>query len=87
MSAPAHSVLWERIWRVVLRVFVGLVLFYLIFPILVIIPLSFNQLPYFVFTEEMLSFDPAGYSLQWYEDFSQRPQLANRRAQQRDYQH
>ncbi len=60
---------WEKIWHYALRVIVGLVLFYLIFPILVIVPLSFNALPYFVFTEEMLSLDPAGYSMQWYEDF------------------
>jgi putative spermidine/putrescine transport system permease protein len=35
----------------------------------VIIPLSFNTVPYFTFTKEMLALDPAGYSLQWYEDF------------------
>jgi len=35
----------------------------------VIIPLSFNSVPFFTFTEEMLSFDPAGYSLRWYRDF------------------
>ena len=70
MSAPGDS-LWERVWHIALRVFVGLVLLYLIIPILVVIPLSFNQLPYFVFTKEMLSLDPAGYSLQWYEDFFQ----------------
>ena len=69
MAAPQNIVGWERVWRHALHAFVGLVLLYLIFPILVVIPLSFNALPYFVFTEEMLSFDPAGYSLQWYEDF------------------
>lgn len=69
MAAPAHIRGWERVWHWTLRVFAGLVLFYLIFPIFVVVPLSFNALPYFVFTEEMLSFDPAGYSLRWYEDF------------------
>ncbi|MGU9951410.1 MAG: ABC transporter permease [Gammaproteobacteria bacterium WSBS_2016_MAG_OTU1] len=69
MAIPAYIKGWERVWHYTLRVFVGLVLFYLIFPILVIIPLSFNALPYFVFTPEMLSLDPAGYSLQWYQDF------------------
>lgn len=52
-----------------LRAFVVGVLFFLMFPILVIVPLSFNELPYFTFTKEMLSLDPAGYSLKWYEDF------------------
>jgi putative spermidine/putrescine transport system permease protein len=33
----------------------------------VVIPLSFNAEPYFTFTEKMLSFDPEGYSLRWYD--------------------
>ena len=31
--------------------------------------MSFNSIPYFTFTKEMLSFDPAGYSLRWYQEF------------------
>ena len=46
----------------------GLILLFLIMPILVIIPLSFNASPYFTFTPEMLAFDPEGYSLRWYQD-------------------
>ncbi len=46
-----------------------LIFFFLIAPILVIIPLSFNAQPYFTYTREMLTFDPAGYSLRWYADF------------------
>ena len=60
---------WERAWGVVLRIIVALSLFFLIFPLFIIAPLSFNALPYFTFTPEMLSLDPAGYSLQWYRDF------------------
>ena len=41
----------------------------MIAPIVVIIPLSFNVVPYFTFTEEMLTFDPAGYSTKWYQEF------------------
>ena len=44
----------------------GVALF-LIAPIIVVIPLSFNAEPYFTFTEKMLSFDPEGYSTRWYE--------------------
>lgn len=69
MPAPSYIQGWEKIWHYALRVIGALVLFYLIFPILAIIPLSFNALPFFVFTDEMLSLDPAGYSLRWYEDF------------------
>lgn len=69
MAVPQYIQGWEKAWHYVLRVLVGLVLFYLVFPILVIIPLSFNATPYFTFTKEMLALDPAGYSLKWYEDF------------------
>ena len=69
MPAPAYIHGWEKAWHYALRVIGAAVLFFLVFPILVIIPLSFNASPFFVFTDEMLALDPAGYSLQWYEDF------------------
>ena len=34
-----------------------------------VVPLSFNELPYFTFTPEMLAFDPKGYSTKWYREF------------------
>ena len=40
---------------------------FLIAPILVVVPLSFNAEPYFTFTEGMLRFDADAYSLRWYE--------------------
>ena len=39
---------------------------FLIAPILVVVPLSFNAEPYFTFTEGMLRFDADAYSLRWY---------------------
>lgn len=66
---PPYVQGWEKIWHYALRVIVGLILFYLIFPIIVIIPLSFNAEAYFTFTKKMLSFDLDGYSLKWYNDF------------------
>ena len=48
------------------RVFCTLVFVFLIAPILVVVPLSFNVEPYFTFTEGMLRFDPSAYSLRWY---------------------
>jgi len=47
----------------------GLIFFFLIAPIMVIVPLSFNAQDFFTFTPEMLSFDPAGYSTKHYQDF------------------
>lgn len=43
------------------------VLLFLITPILVIIPLSFNAEPFFSFTPGMLQLNPDAYSLKWYE--------------------
>ena len=39
---------------------------FLVAPILVIVPLSFNAEPYFTFTEGMLRLDSEAYSLRWY---------------------
>ena len=66
---PLYLSLSERIWYYAFRILCGAIFFFLVFPLVVIIPLSFNAVPFFTFTEEMLAFDPAGYSLKWYEDF------------------
>ena len=66
---PPYTTTLERIWFYTFRTLCGLVFFFLIAPLVVIVPLSFNQVPYFTFTPEMLSLDPAGYSTRWYKDF------------------
>ena len=48
--------------------FCTLVFVFLVAPIVVIVPLSFNAEPYFTFTEGMMRFDPAAYSLRWYRE-------------------
>lgn len=67
MALPIYASPLERIWYYTFRVLCALILLFLIAPILVIIPLSFNVEPYFHFTREMLHFDPAGYSMRWYD--------------------
>jgi putative spermidine/putrescine transport system permease protein len=67
MALPAYASPLERIWHYTYLVMCGLIFFFLIAPIVVIIPLSFNAQPYFTFTKEMLNFDPAGYSMRWYD--------------------
>lgn len=42
------------------------VLFFLMLPILIVIPLSFNAEPFFSFTRGMMQLDPNAYSLEWY---------------------
>lgn len=68
-ALPPYASPVERAWYYGFRVICGLILFFLVFPLIVIIPLSFNAVPFFTFTPEMLALDPAGYSTKWYEDF------------------
>ncbi len=67
MALPKHASPLERIWHYTYLVICGLIFLFLIAPILIIIPLSFNAEPYFTFTEKMLRFDPTGYSTRWYD--------------------
>jgi putative spermidine/putrescine transport system permease protein len=63
---PAHFGFWHRLGARLLQTSSWLVLLFLIVPILVIVPLSFNVEPFFSFTEGMLTFQPEAYSLRWY---------------------
>ncbi len=74
MALPSYAGPGEIAWYYGYRFVCALIFLFLIIPILVIIPLSFNSVPFFTFTPEMLSFDPAGYSLRWYKDFVNNPQ-------------
>ncbi|PLX38791.1 MAG: polyamine ABC transporter permease [Hyphomicrobiales bacterium] len=67
MKLPPYASRLERIWHYTYLTICGLIFLFLISPILIVMPLSFNAEPYFTFTKEMLSFDPEGYSLRWYD--------------------
>lgn len=69
MAPPLYAGKLERTWYYSFRVICGLIFLFLIGPLFVIMPLSFNALPYFTFTPEMLALDPSAYSTKWYEDF------------------
>ncbi len=58
---------WQNAARLLVAAWSWAVLFFLILPILVIVPLSFNAEPFFSFTPGMLELDPDAYSLRWYE--------------------
>lgn len=68
MGPPPYAATWEKIWYYAFRAFCALVLLFLILPVLIIVPLSFNAEAYFTFTEGMLRLDPQAYSLRWYAD-------------------
>lgn len=59
----------QVLWHYTFRVICGVIFFFLIAPIVVVMPLSFNAEDFFTFTPEMLRLDPAGYSLKHYHDF------------------
>jgi putative spermidine/putrescine transport system permease protein len=72
-ALPGYTSTPERIWYYGFRVICAAIFFFLIMPLVVIVPLSFNAVPFFTFTKEMMSLDPAGYSLKWYDDFFTNP--------------
>jgi len=69
MGLPIYASPLQKTWYYGFRVICALIFFFLIFPIMVIIPLSFNAQDFFTFTPEMLSFKAEGYSLKHYDDF------------------
>ena len=68
-SLPPYATTGQVLWHNTFKFICGAILFFLIAPIVTIIPLSFNAQDFFTFTPEMLSLDPAGYSLKHYQDF------------------
>lgn len=66
MAVPTYASPLERLWHYARLTICALIFVFLIAPIIVIIPLSFNAEPYFTFTDRMLSLDPEGYSTRWY---------------------
>ncbi|CTQ55404.1 Inner membrane ABC transporter permease protein YdcV [Roseibium album] len=74
MSAlPPYASPLQRTWFYTFRIICGLIFFFLIFPILVILPLSFNAQDFFTFTKEMLALSPEGFSFKHYNDFFTNP--------------
>ncbi len=66
MALPAYATPAQRIWHYTYLSFCAFVLFFLVAPLIVVIPLSFTSSPFLYFTPEMLRLDPEGYSLRWY---------------------
>jgi putative spermidine/putrescine transport system permease protein len=62
MAVPSYYTRGETVAYYALRVFVALVLLFLISPIIAVMPLSFNS-------ESFFTYPMPGYSLKWYEDF------------------
>lgn len=70
---PDYYTVWHKAGVYGLRFSAAAVLFFLMLPILVIIPLSFNNEPFFTFTPGMLAFEASAYSLRWYGAILENP--------------
>ncbi|RWE20830.1 MAG: ABC transporter permease [Mesorhizobium sp.] len=62
MSHLAYASPIEKTWYVVHRIICGAVLLFLVAPLLAVIPLSFNSVPFF-------TYPMSGFSFRWYEEF------------------
>ena len=68
MSLPNYTSWNYRVWHYTYIMICTLVFFFLIAPLFIILPLSFNAEQYIHFSAKMLALDPEGFSLRWYED-------------------
>ncbi len=76
-ALPPYASTGQRVWFWTFRAICVAIIFFLIMPILVIIPLSFNATNFFTFTPEMLRFESGAYSLTHYKDFFTNPDWQN----------
>ena len=65
---PPYATSGEVLWFYSFRGLCALIFLFLIIPIIILIPLSFNQEPYFSFTPGMLALDKEAFSFRWYMD-------------------
>ena len=68
MALPSYTETRYRIWHYVYLAICTFVFFFLIAPLFVIFPLSFNAEEFLVFSEGMKNLDPDAFSLRWYHD-------------------
>jgi len=68
LNLPPYATSREVLWFYTFRSICGAIFVFLITPIIILIPLSFNQEPYFSFTPGMLALDSDAFSLRWYVD-------------------
>ena len=68
MALPSYATPVQRTYYYAYLLICSLVFFFLIAPLVAIIPISFSQSPFMVFTEGMMSWppDPEAWSLRWY---------------------
>ena len=68
MALPKYTEPHYRIWHYMYIFICTCVFFFLIAPLFVIFPLSFNAEEFLSFSEGMKNLDPDAFSLRWYKD-------------------
>ncbi|MBT7416340.1 MAG: ABC transporter permease, partial [Rhodobacteraceae bacterium] len=68
MALPIYATTGQRIWHYTYLTICGLVLFFLVAPLIIVIPLSFTSSPFLSFTPEMLALKAEGFSVRWYQN-------------------
>ena len=68
MALPSYTETRYRIWHYIYLTICTFIFIYLIAPLFVIFPLSFSHDEFLIFSEEMKSLDPDGFSTRWYKD-------------------
>ena len=66
MALPVYATPLQRLWHYIYLAICTLVLFFLVAPLIAVIPISFSSSPFLQFTSEMLSFQPEAFSMRWY---------------------
>ena len=68
MALPSYATTTQRTYYYAYLFFCFVVFFFLIAPLVAIIPISFSRSPFMLFTEGMLAWppDPEAWSLRWY---------------------
>lgn len=67
MALPTYATTGQKIWHYFYLAFCGFVLFFLVMPLLAVVPMSFTSGAFLHFTPEMLALKPEGFSIKWYE--------------------
>ena len=70
MALPSYASPIQRMYYYAYLFFCAVVFFFLVAPLIAIVPISFSVSPFMVFTEGMLAWppDPEAWSLRWYRN-------------------
>ncbi|MDE0112756.1 MAG: ABC transporter permease [Albidovulum sp.] len=68
LPIPPYASAGQVLWFYAFRGICAAIFLFLVVPIIILVPLSFNQEPYFSFTPGMLALDADAFSLRWYWD-------------------